>query len=1503
MPAQYKVVSADDLQSSHDPFTFQPNPSYPEGVQGRDYQRNKAAQETVRSRALQFNPDIALNPSEMAGEGAPTILPDGVVLAGNERSMHPRIAAELAPDRYTAYVEQLKARAPQFGIDPADIAAVDKPVLVRELTSPADVAAGPERWAAINRMSDEVATKAKSATEEGAARAAKFAQASDALDHFTNTIDPEQTVSAYLGTADGKTFTRKLITDGVITPEEFGRLADKDGTLTGDGREAVRRMMLSAAVRDAGVLHDAPPLAVDRIENAVPAIVTTRGTPFDVSRVVTEALRTMGEARAKKITLDDLGAQGSLLGEAPVRPEALALAKFLENNSKAKVSEAFRRYGALAREAVANAETTDMFGGTGYTPERAFTEAFGLEPFTVGMGGRKRPAAAETYSLFGGENLFGEPATMAESPVGQRQTLSQRVAATVKPEMPGAISAEEMTARRGELGFEKSEAEASATPDQRDMFRVGSGAGGRPTAIPTEPAAGTYAGPPARPLPEAPGIHAASERAIPSAVEVKDAVKRVLNPAARADDAALTAGNIRARNAERARDLVIAETRLREFGRYVGRLSDAEQLAIDNAIEAGNKTGSVTVDAGITEIRRALDTERDRIRALGTGKLENFIENYLPHVWTDPVKAKEVIGSLMSRRPIEGRKSFLKQRTIMTMADGIEAGLTPVSYNPVDLTLVKLAEMRRYRMAQEIIAEDKAAGRLQFVSATEKGPDGWRRIDDPAFTVYGPPEVTIHEAFDKQVRDRLNAVVASFGDLTHERKAKIGGGRWGYAEGPAGKRMVTKFGGDVGVIMHELGHIIDFRHGLWKKLVEPAPRESYTFTKGKRAGETVERAVRQEKATVEARKIIQDELRALADLRDESIYAAGETPSASRKAYVRNKYEKMANAIHAFLYAPDRMREVAPTVYAKLRGVIEADPKLRPMLDIKPSLELESAATAMPIAGLRIMGSYYAPEPVAQVYRNFLSPGLRGNPVYDAYMAVGNTINQLQLGLSAFHAGMTTIEQMVSQNALAVGNLWEGKLGTATRQLLTFPAAPLTQFRKGMKLLGEYRSPGSMGGEFGQMVDALTAAGGRVQMEYHPQYVQRFTKAVRAGDYTTAARAVVPALTEATVKPLMEYVVPRQKLGVFYDLAQRELARLPDGATADQVRAAMGRAWDSVDNRMGQVVYDNLFWNKTFKDLLHASVRSVGWNWGTWRELGGGAGDLAGMARDAATKGRKPGMTPRVEYLLALPITIGILGAITQYLYTGQGPQELKDYFFPRTGTTDPDGNPNRVQLPSYMRDVNAYAHHPWQTITHKVHPLLQVVADMLNNEDFYGNEIRNPHAPIVRQLQQVASYGAQEFVPFAVRNVLEEQKRGDKTVASSIANFVGITPANRSDVRTPAQNLMAEFMRARVPQGATPEEAQRMNERRDAVGQLRQGNAQGVVEQVRKGNMTVQQAKEALHALRYTSLQNRFNRLTLEDAEQVFALASPQERQQLAPFLLRKRMMSIRAGRMAAQP
>jgi hypothetical protein len=144
--------------------------------------------------------------------------------------------------------------------------------------------------------------------------------------------------------------------------------------------------------------------------------------------------------------------------------------------------------------------------------------------------------------------------------------------------------------------------------------------------------------------------------------------------------------------------------------------------------------GREQTDAHLTEaaghMRKLLDTTRDEIRALGTGKLENFIKDYFPHIWKDPRQAENVIGKILGKRPLEGPKSFLKRREIPTTAEGLAQGLEPVSDNPVDLVLLKLREMNRYLLGQRILNEMSDVGLAKLIPHDGRAPVGYTRIND-----------------------------------------------------------------------------------------------------------------------------------------------------------------------------------------------------------------------------------------------------------------------------------------------------------------------------------------------------------------------------------------------------------------------------------------------------------------------------------------------------------------------------------------------------------------------------------------------------------------------------------------------------------------------------------------------------------------------------------------------------------------------------------------------------
>jgi hypothetical protein len=945
--------------------------------------------------------------------------------------------------------------------------------------------------------------------------------------------------------------------------------------------------------------------------------------------------------------------------------------------------------------------------------------------------------------------------------------------------------------------------------------------------------------------------------------EAVDTFKKFFAPQTRGPKAKATALATREMAGELARKLAVAQDQLRQSSKFFDLRPAEENLAFIDRMEKGERQPTIQETKAANVMRRQLDEARGAVQNLGTGKLEHWIENYFPHVWKDPTKARDVLAQILGKRPLEGSKSFLKKRTIPTIADGIAAGLDPISTNPVDLTLLKLREMYKYIGSHKLLENELKPNNLAvFVPVMERAPEGHTQYDDRMFTVYGPPTVKMSEFVDENVYNKLSAVADRLG-ITHTRTASAGRGRLGFSEQGA-NRVTTQSATELSVMAHEIGHQLDHKYGL---------REMFGLD-GRKLGGT-----------------LRDEFRAIADLRFEG--KRPEEISQHARSYTRRSVEKIAQMVEAFVHAPDRMQEVAPRIYDKFKSFIEGHSELSELADIKQSLALKELEFEKAHGGLLILGHYYGPEQATRVLNNYLSPGLRERSgVFRGLLSIGNSMNMAQLGVSAFHAGFTSMDAAVSRFSLGVEQAAHGE-GEAAKTIASTAIAPVTNVRHGLKLRQEYLRPGSVGGQITKIVDALVAGGGRVEQDdfYKTQMTKQIKEAIRTGNFTGAALRAPMAAIEQASRPIMEVLVPLQKLGIFHDMMKAELDRRPD-MTHDELREAAAKAWDSVDNRLGQMVYDNTFMHKAMKDLLFATVRSVGWNLGTFRELGGGASDVVRQGFKLA-RFEKPELTHRMAYIVALPIVAGLAGATFQYMATGKPPDELKDYFFPKTGGKDEEGHDERVSLPSYIKDIYAYWHDPGKTISHKLHPLIGTVADMLQNVDFYGTQIRNQDDPLVKQVLDEALYAAKQFTPFAIRGAAKLRDEGASLKEQALP-FVGIVPAPSSIVKTAAEQKASELVSERMPRGSrTAAEAERVTTKRGLAKKIKADGAGAASPEVQKaiaeGKISESDVKDIVRSSGKSQLEASVQHLTADDAMKVYRVADAGERTRLYPMIYGK--------------
>jgi DNA repair protein RadC len=864
----------------------------------------------------------------------------------------------------------------------------------------------------------------------------------------------------------------------------------------------------------------------------------------------------------------------------------------------------------------------------------------------------------------------------------------------------------------------------------------------------------------------------------------------------------------------------------------------------------------------------------DEVHRVRPDALQSLIQNYFPHIWKDPEQAKRVFATALSRRPLEGSKAFLRQRVLDYTVDGLKAGLRPVSDNPIDMVLTKLHEVHRFVAAQDMLTEAKAIGARKFVYMFETPPDAWIKVDDPTSTVHGPPFVTLPEAFDAQMRAKTIELLQQLG-VPHERLARLGGQRWGEAEksGVPPGEIRTRFAGPLQVYWHELGHVLDYRYHWIDQIAHDAKRPNLS-----------------------GNSEIENQFRKLADLR---LPDSGAT--AGFKKYIRTRDEKAAVMLEAYIHAPDRMKDVAPNIYSRVQKFIRNHPELQPIEDIRPNLAIGSMKQQIRIGGLVTLGHYYMPEGAAQVFNNYLSPGLQRFGIVRSFRQSTNILSGLQLGFSAFHAGFTSIDAAVSQFALGLRYLSEGKLGKAAEKITTTPLAPITNYITGRRVQRAMIEPGYGSPEIQNIARLAVQAGLRATVDpfWKTQIKRNMVRAWHEGGVQGFAGTILRApfaMSEQLMRPILEYLVPRQKLGVFAGMAQAHMERLGPNADIYAVCDALARAADSTEDRMGQITYDNLFYNRMIRDVALLAFRAYGWTFGKYRALVGGISDV--VQTPGRVRAGGPMVSDRMAYLVALPMVVAGIGSLMNYWMTGQPPQDWRDAFMPRTGGLDRHGNPQRLWPPTYIKDFLSDWHDYPNTkkmlgsFANKLNPWFAIAADLVNNADFYGTRIYNPDDPILKTLLDRAAFVIKSATPFSVTSAAR-LKESEPSLMQAVLPFFGFVPAKAELSMTPAQLRAAQLMYDSLPRGArTPEKAEQsrliaelMRDMKNQDPKWRDRLNTGLL----SGQIQQAQAAGLFKSLPLSPWQYQVKKLGVQDAMKVWDLANPAEREQIRAIILMK--------------
>ena len=203
-------------------------------------------------------------------------------------------------------------------------------------------------------------------------------------------------------------------------------------------------------------------------------------------------------------------------------------------------------------------------------------------------------------------------------------------------------------------------------------------------------------------------------------------VQKILSPQSVSPVAEEAAGSIRAAGGTAARDTATTAAQMEPYHAAVNAMPDADRLAFINHVEGAK---SVPLDPKVAPLADTLKTEFEKRRTNLERRCRStqkaaFIDDYFPHFWQDPAAAKTFAENYSGGAGKQGSGASLKKRTMPTIADGIAAGLKPLTTDPIEATMRYVSSMDRFIAATDVLDTAKANGTVKYIRPKTMGASG-----------------------------------------------------------------------------------------------------------------------------------------------------------------------------------------------------------------------------------------------------------------------------------------------------------------------------------------------------------------------------------------------------------------------------------------------------------------------------------------------------------------------------------------------------------------------------------------------------------------------------------------------------------------------------------------------------------------------------------------------------------------------------------------------------------
>jgi hypothetical protein len=569
------------------------------------------------------------------------------------------------------------------------------------------------------------------------------------------------------------------------------------------------------------------------------------------------------------------------------------------------------------------------------------------------------------------------------------------------------------------------------------------------------------------------------------------------------------------------------------------------------------------------------------------------------------------------------------------------------------------------------------------------------------------------------------------------------------------------------------------------------------------------------------------------------------------------------------------------------------------------------------------IGERWAKKPVADILNNYLASGLVNNRyfgrAYRGWMAMGNLMNQAQLGLgSMFHVGFTAGVAQIKAHAnvvqdlygLAKGNRSIADLAKTVSRVPTAMARPLY---KGSRVLTEHASPtvdvpdnvpvgqlpSDKAYQLAYVNKAVEMAGGAFRMEKglrtsQSEKMMRDWRSGVVGKGKAILRSPV-ALSEASMWPTMVAWVPRVKATTIADSMLR-IRDMNPGKTMMELRPQFRQAWNLIDQAAGQVQYDRTFIHRAALNFFQLFTRAPGWSGGSFALFGGALKDTGTFFKEWAKTGKAPeNLPPRVAFTISTIATTAAINGLMTYMFTGEKPHGM-DWWAFRDGGKDKNGTPTRMVLPTYSKELFSWFKNAPHTLVAKMHPLLSLGISFVRGRDYYNNMIWNEEKGIFNKdfVLNVGGAYIRGYEPFWTRGIgeLADREGGleellTKHPGKLVAPEFGVMPATRAYTATKSDEIM-DRNAARHPTVRTPEEAEKGKGIREAEQMKLAGHEADYQKQLKKLQLSPQQAHNIETKMKNVKAY-RFKGLPVDVAVEAYQAGTPEEKAIYGPLLRHK--------------